>query len=165
MSTEFIEIKEHDLEVVKDIYDYYILHSTATFHTEEISAGELKEIIPIGHHKYKSFLILDNGDVCGYCYLAPYKKRQAYDRSAEVTIYLRPGSTGRGLGKKAIRQMETVSLKNGIKVLLGIITGENISSINLFEKCGFEKCAHFKGVGEKFNRVLDVVAYQKTLEL
>ncbi|PWG78490.1 GNAT family N-acetyltransferase [Pararcticibacter amylolyticus] len=163
MSTVFKEITKDDFTVIKEIYDHYILHSTATFHTEEVSLEELKEIIPLGHAKYKSFLIYDRDSVCGYCYMAPYKKRQAYDRSAEVTLYLRPGCTGRGIGRKAMEKMEEVASANEIKVLLGIITGENTDSIRLFERNGYEKCAHFKGVGEKFNRVLDVVAYQKML--
>jgi phosphinothricin acetyltransferase len=49
-------------------------------------------------------------------------------------------------------------------VLVGVITAENKQSVSLFEKCGFEKCAHYRKVGEKFNRLLDVVAYQKILD-
>ena len=46
---------------------------------------------------------------------------------------------------------------------MGIITAENESSVKLFERMGYEKCGHFKQVGEKFGRILDVVAYQKLL--
>ncbi len=60
--------------------------------------------------------------------------------------------------------METVAHINGISVLVGVITAENKKSALLFEKCGFEKCAHYRKVGEKFNRLLDVVAYQKILD-
>jgi L-amino acid N-acyltransferase YncA len=48
-------------------------------------------------------------------------------------------------------------------VLIGIISGDNINSIILFENCGFEKCGHYKQVGEKFNEILDVVSYQKII--
>jgi len=30
----FVNIKEQDFELIKEIYDYYILHSTATYYTE-----------------------------------------------------------------------------------------------------------------------------------
>jgi L-amino acid N-acyltransferase YncA len=60
--------------------------------------------------------------------------------------------------------LETIAKNNDISILIGIIAGENNSSIGLFEKSGYEKCAHFKEVGEKFNKVLDVVAYQKILK-
>jgi len=38
-----------------------------------------------------------------------------------------------------------------------------LNRIKLFEKCGFEKCGHYKEVGEKFDKILDVVSYEKLL--
>ncbi len=164
MNIEFIELKENDFETIKKIYDYYILNSTVTFHTSKISIQALKDTISIDHPKYKSFLIKYNCKICGYCYLSQYKNRQAYDRTAEITVYLKPQYTGKGIGELAIRKLEKVAGQKGISVLIGIITGDNYQSIKLFEKCGFEKCAHFKQVGEKTGKILDVVAYQKILE-
>lgn len=156
-------LEDKDFEKVKEIYDYYILNSTATFHTEPIQIKELKETIYIGHPKYKSFFMVLDNKIGGYCYFAPYKKRQAYDRSAEVTLYLKPEFTSKGIGSETLRLLEPIASECDIKVLLAIITGENNSSIQLFEKMGYEKCAHFKQVGEKFGRILDVVAYQKMI--
>jgi phosphinothricin acetyltransferase len=163
MKIEFIELEEKDLAIVKDIYDYYILNSTATFHTEKIKIEELKEFILIGHPKYKSYLIYSDGEICGYCYFIWYKKRQAYDRTAEVTLYLKPEFHGKGIGKIVLERLEPIALNSGIKNLLGIITGENSASIALFEKCGYQNCANFRQVGEKFGRLLDVLAYQKII--
>jgi len=163
MNISLIPIEEHHLPEVRDIYNYYILNSTATFHTEEISTDEAKGIIPFKHPKYKSFMIIKDETICGYVYLGCYKPRQAYDRTSEVTIYLKPEFAGFGIGKVVLEKMEQLAPELNIKILLGIITGENTGSIKLFEKCGYEKCAHFKQVGEKFGRILDVVAYQKFL--
>jgi len=163
MTVEFDLLQESDLEEVKDIYNHYILHSTATFHTECITIGELRETIPISHPKYKSFLIRADGQTCGFCYTCAFKKRQAYDRCAELTIYLKPAFFGRGIGTMTMQMMEQVAQSSGIKVLIGIISGENQPSIRLFEKCGYEKCGHYRQVGEKFGRVLDVVSCEKIL--
>lgn len=163
MNLKLIDLKEGDFKLVKEVYDYYILNSTATFHTDLISIEELKSVILIAHPKYKSFLIDYEGKTCGYCYISQYKKRQAYDRTAEITIYLKPEYSGKGIGKETLKLIETVAKNSQVNVLIGIITGENQASIELFEKCGYEKCAHFKKVGEKFNRLLDVVAYQKII--
>jgi L-amino acid N-acyltransferase YncA len=163
MNLKLIDLKESDFNLVKEIYDYYILNSTATFHKDLISIEELKSVILISHPKYKSFLIDYEGETCGYCYISQYKNRQAYDRTAEITIYLKPDYSGKGIGEETLKLLETVAKKNEICVLIGIITGENQASIRLFEKCGYEKCAHFKKVGEKFDRLLDVVAYQKII--
>jgi L-amino acid N-acyltransferase YncA len=164
MNLKIIDLKDSDFNIVKEIYDYYILSSSATFHTELISLEELRSIILIDHPKYKSFLIEYEGKTCGFCYISQYKKRQAYDRTAEITIYLKPGFSGKGIGTETLKLLESVAKNNSISVLIGIITGMNLASIGLFEKCGYEKCAHFKKVGEKFDRLLDVVAYQKIID-
>ena len=162
--SKLVELKESDLKTVKEIYDHYIINSTATFHTDLISIEELKSTILIAHTKYKSFLINYKDKPCGFCYISQYKKRQAYDRTAEITIYLKPEYSGKGIGKETLKSLEEIASYNGICVLIGIIAGENLASIKLFEKCGFEKCAHFKKVGEKFDQIIDVVAYQKVLD-
>ncbi len=163
MYLELVDLRDSDFELVKRIYDHYILNSTATFHTQEITTAELKEIMPVGHPRYRSFLIKRDGETCGYCYIGQYKKRQAYDRTAEITIYLKPELTGQDIGSEVVRQLEVLAAKSGIAVLLAGITGDNARSIRLFEKCGYEKCAHFRQVGEKFNKILDVVVYEKIL--
>jgi L-amino acid N-acyltransferase YncA len=155
---------EKDLETVKEIYDFYILNSTATFHTEPISIDELKESLPFHHSKYKSFLIRFDKHICGFCYVNQYKKRQAYDRTAEVTIYIKPDYTGKGIGKFALHSLEDLAKTVELKVLIGIISGDNQASIGLFENCGYELCARFKQVGEKFGKIIDIVAFQKIIE-
>jgi len=50
-----------------------------------------------------------------------------------------------------------------LKNLIAIVTGDNAESIALFEKSGYIRCAHFKNIGEKFNKVLDVLAFQKEI--
>ena len=59
--------------------------------------------------------------------------------------------------------IEKEAKQRGLKNLLGIITGENQASIDLFSKVGYNNCATFKNVGEKFGRILDVVAYKKEI--
>lgn len=163
MSLKLIDIQDVDFDVVKEVYDYYVVNSTATFHLFPISEQDLKETIWVGHPKCKSYLVEYEGEKIGYCYLAPFNKKQAYDHTAEVTIYIKTDFTGRGIGKSVLDKLEVIAKLNGIKVLVGLITGENLVSIKLFEKCGYEQCAFFKQVGKKFNKILDVVAYQKIL--
>ena len=159
----FVEIQESDLLTLKEIYDYYILNSTSTYYTEKISIAELKDFIPVGNKKYPSFLILKDQEPVGFFYLSQYKKRQAYDRTAEVSVYLRHDHTGKGIGKEALKYLEKVAKANGIPVLLGIISADNARSIMLFEHCGYERCGYLKQIGEKFNNILDVAFYQKII--
>lgn len=163
MQIRFEEIKEQDLLEVQHIYDWYIENSTATFHTEPIRIDQLKEFIYVNHALYQSYLIYADDTITGYCYLTNYKKRQAYDRTAEVTLYLKPEYCRQGIGKIALEHLEHQAKENGLKNLIAIVTGDNAVSIALFEKSGYTRCAHFKNIGEKFNKVLDVLAFQKEI--
>ncbi|HYQ55946.1 MAG TPA: N-acetyltransferase, partial [Draconibacterium sp.] len=62
-------LEEKDLSLIKDIYNYYIANSTATFHTGSVTEDELKGILPIGDSRFRSFLIYFENVVAGYCYL------------------------------------------------------------------------------------------------
>lgn len=161
--TGFRPVTREDFDTILGIYNDYVLNSTATFHNVPLVPEELAEFLFVGHLKYPAFMILENGEPIGYCFLTQYKKRQAYDRSAEVSVYLKPGFTGRGVGSLAIAHLEAAAKRAGIRVLVGTICGENTASIRLMEKAGFSRCARLKNIGEKFGRVMDVVMYQKEI--
>lgn len=152
-----------DLPKLKEIYTYYIENSTATFHIGQISDEDMQGIIFKKDSLYETFVIEENKDILGYVLLAPYNTREAYRRTAEVTIYLKNGIEGRGVGTTSVNFIEGVAKEKGIKSLLALISGENTGSMRLFEKNGYFKCAHMKNVGEKFGRLLDAVMYEKEI--
>jgi len=160
---EFKEMNEAYLPAVLDIYNYYVLHTTATFHITPLTLDEMSEIVFFDNPRFKSFVILCDGAVCGYAIAAQFKKREAYDGTAEATVYLKPAYTGKGIGSLAVRFIEDYALTQGFHVLIALICGDNLQSISVFEKNGYEKCAHYKEVGKKFGQWLDVVAYQKIM--
>lgn len=163
MDLKFEMLQVTDLAVMCDIYNYYVKHSTATFHTQSLTVDEFATMLYLENPKYPAYRIVVDGTTCGYCYLVPFKPREAYNRTAEVTIYIHPNSLRRGLGKACLKKLEAEANYNGISVVIGIISGENEASIHLFNQAGYVQCAHYRQVGEKFGRVLDVVAYQKIL--
>ncbi len=163
MAILFETLREPHLPAVVGIYNWYVANSTATFHTEPVAPAEMLEFLYIGHPRYKSFVIKLEEEIVGYCFLTQHKKRQAYDRTAEVTVYLHPEFRGQGIGRKALDHLEAEARAVNLSNLIGVISGDNLGSIRVFEKAGYVKCAHFRNVGEKFNTVLDVVAYQKEL--
>lgn len=157
------EMTEEYLDEVLQIYTHYVLNTTATFHSQPLTREAMREIVFFNNEKYKTFVIREEAEVCGYVLITPHKKREAYDGTAEVTIYLKPAYTGRGLGSMAITHMEEYAKKHKLHVLVATICGQNEKSIRLFEKNGYGKCAHYKEVGQKFGQLLDVVVYQKIL--
>jgi [ribosomal protein S5]-alanine N-acetyltransferase len=160
----FQQAGESDLDTILDIYNFYIITSTAGFDLSQISKEEFCQRIFINHEKYGVFLIRCGAELAGFCYINQFKRKKAYDRTAETGLYLKPEFTGKGIGKKAVAFLEKTALSRQINVLVTSISGENTASIKLMQKLGYEKCAHYKQVGEKFGRLLDVVDYQKILK-
>lgn len=159
----FEELTAEQLPEAAAIYNHYVLNTTATFHAHRISTDEMSGILFFDNPKYRTYAVMEGDCFRGYVLLTQHKKREAYDGTAEVTIYLDPDSVGKGLGSLAVQHIETVAKTSGIHVLVATICGENEQSIRLFERNGFVKCAHYKEVGEKFGQLLDVVAYQKII--
>lgn len=160
---QFIKVKEEHIDALREIYLYYIQHSTATYHKREISREEMRALLIFDNPKYESYGIWKQKELCGYVILTKYKEREAFDYTAEVTIYLKAAYSNRGIGKIAVEFIESRARVKEIHTLIALICGENIGSIRLFEKMGYKKCAHYKEVGYKFNRWLDLVCYQKML--
>ncbi|MBP2635498.1 MAG: hypothetical protein H6Q72_1405 [Firmicutes bacterium] len=159
----FHEMKEEYLDEVLQIYTYYVLNTTATFHSQPLKQEEMHEIVFFNSEKYKTFVICEETELCGYVLITQHKKREAYDRTAEVTIYLKPAYIGKGLGSMAVNYIEEYAKIQGLHVLVATICGQNEASIRLFKNSGYAQCAHYKEVGQKFGRLLDVVAYQKII--
>ncbi len=159
----FESVKEEHLPELLDIYTYYVLNTTATFHEKPLTTVEMKDLLIFENSKYVTYIIKDEFEIFGYVILTQHKKREAYDNSGEVTVYLKKDCIGKGLGNCAVNFIEGVAKNEGFHVLIATICGENDKSIKVFERNGYFKCAHYKEVGRKFGKWLDVVAYQKII--
>lgn len=163
MDVQFVEITEENIDHVLEVYNYYVENSTVTFHLEPISMDEMKAMMPANKDMYPSYVVMADGAPSGYCYLSNFRKKEAYDITAEITVYLAPNATKRGLGPIVLDFLEERAKENGIKNLIAVITGENESSVKLFSRHGYRDAALLKNVGLKFGRLLDVFWYQKEI--
>jgi phosphinothricin acetyltransferase len=154
---------ENDLQTMLELYNFYIVNTTATFDHGQITPEEFRQRIFIGHEKYGTYLIRLDKETAGFCFLTQYRNKAAYDQTAEIGLYLKPEFTGKGIGDTTIDFLEKVAVNKGIKVIIASISGENTASLKLLQKKGYEKCAHYKQVGEKFGRFVDVIDYEKVL--
>ncbi len=160
----FEKITEEHIQEIRDIYIYYINNSTATFHKHEVSMDEMRKIVLFDNPKYESYVIKEGEDICGYTILAQYKVREAFDYTAEVTIYLKNGYERKGIGRLALEFIEDRAKTKDIHMLISLVCGENKGSLSLFKSKGYEVCGHYKEVGYKFNRWLDLISLQKKLK-
>lgn len=168
MTIRFTQVGEEHLGELLQIYDHYVLHSTATFHEHRLTETEMRRLLFFENPRHQSFTIWEEAPgsalIVGYCLIHRFHEREAYDGTGTISIYLKPGQTGKGYGSAAIRFLEDYARERQFHVLMAIICQENEESVRLFERRGFTLCGHFKEVGRKFGRLLDVVYYQKVLE-
>ena len=157
------KFEKKDIKEVLKIYNYYIKNTTATFSIEPIYEKEMQQLAFSGLERFPSYVLKVGEKVVGYSLLNRYKPREAYDKTAEVTIYLAHDQVGKGYGQKGLTHIIEQAKKFDFHALLAVVCAENTESIHLFEKNGFFQCAQFKEVGEKFGRILDVVVYEKIL--
>ena len=105
-------MQEKDLPVVLDIYNHYIVTTTATFDSGPIPMSTLRTRISIDHDLYKAYIIHHLDDMVGFCFLSQFKNHESYDRTAELGVYLKPEHTRRGLGTKVVRHLGEVAAAN-----------------------------------------------------
>jgi len=163
MDLTFLPTTDADVAALLPVYNHYVRTSSATFHTAPIDEATFRDLLFPGYPRFDSWVLWSAGQRVGYVILARYKPREAYDGSAEVTVYLDPAWPGRGAGSAALAFVEARARERNFHNLLAIICGENTASIRLFEKAGYTKCAHYREVGRKFDRWLDIVSYEKLL--
>lgn len=147
---------EADAGALADLYNHYVLHTPVTFETEPVSAVEMAGRVADIGASHVWLVGEEAGAVQGYAYAGPWKGRRAYRHSVETTVYLHPAQTGRGLGSALYRDLIEALRPKGLHALIGGIALPNAASVALHEKLGFEKVAHFREVGRKFERWIDV---------
>lgn len=153
-----------DSKSIVAIYNHYILNSTITFEEEPITSGEMFDRINSAFEAQLPWLVAEHeGEILGYAYASQWKGRCAYRYSVESTIYLHEAKKSKGLGSMLYTALLSELRAKDIHVVLGGIALPNQASIGLHEKMGFEKVAHFKEVGHKFNKWVDVGYWQLTL--
>ena len=166
MNLRFEEVEESHLEALLEIYNDYVKNSTATFQIIELKLAAFQEQLIFKEPYFKSYTIVDQGKedvICGYASLFQHKKREAFDITAEIALYLSDGYTGKGIGSLALDFLEEKARKTKFHSLIASISSENERSITLFEKKGYVKCGYYKEVGKKFGRLLGLVTLQKQL--
>ncbi|MES2680169.1 MAG: arsinothricin resistance N-acetyltransferase ArsN1 family B [Bacteroidota bacterium] len=153
----------NDAARIAEIYNYYILNTTVTFEEEAVSPetmqGRIAEVI----EKYPWLVYEQNGKVIGYAYAGAWKSRCAYRYSVETSVYLQNGLSRKGIGT-ALYTVLMEKLKDlDLHGIIGGMALPNDACIALHKKFGFEQVAHFKEVGFKFGKWVDVVYFEKIL--
>ena len=153
-----------DCQAIAGIYNHYITHTTVTFEEEPVGPDTMAARLEETAAASLPWLVIEEGGrVVGYAYAGKWKGRCAYRYSVESTVYLEPSATGRRLGSALYDVLLPRLRERGAHVVIAGIALPNAASVALHEKLGMEKVAHFKEVGFKFDRWIDVGYWQLTL--
>ena len=71
-------IKKEDIRRCVEIYNYYIINSTATFEEQPLTEAQFAERVKRISADYPYLVAEEDGKVVGYAYLDKYNERSAY---------------------------------------------------------------------------------------
>lgn len=86
------------------------------------------------------------GVVVAWLSFSSFYGRPAYDKTAELSVYVDEAHRRAGLGRYLLGQAIVHAPGIGVDRLLGFIFGHNTPSLTLFERFGFERWALLPGV-------------------
>jgi L-amino acid N-acyltransferase YncA len=145
-----------DAGAIAAIYNHYVTSTTITFEEEAVTQADMASRIASVSAQLPWYVYEHDGAVTGYAYATPWRVRSAYRFSVETTVYVAPGCARQGIGRQLYSALIDALRCRGIQVVLGGIAQPNPASVALHETLGFEKVAHFKRVGRKFEQWIDV---------
>jgi L-amino acid N-acyltransferase YncA len=154
-----------DLEAVGEIFGWYAVNSAATFEeTPRPASGWAAlrdELAALG----LPFLVAEtDGEVAGYAYAGPWRRKPGYRFTVEDSIFLRPDLTGRGIGRQLLTGLVTACAAAGARQMIAVIADSGAEpSVRLHEACGFAHAGRLADVGYKHGRWVSTLLMQRSL--
>jgi L-amino acid N-acyltransferase YncA len=150
-----------DFETITAIYNEVLLNSTAIYRDEPVDEAERvflwKSRLAQG---YPTLVACDGESLVGYASFGDFRTGFGYRFTVEHTVHVRADWRGRGTGAALMGALIPRAAALGKHVMVGGIDADNKGSLLFHERLGFERVAHFKEVGFKFGRFLDLVLVQ-----
>lgn len=154
--------EDKDVKDLLDIYNYEVEHGLSTF---DLNPKTLEERLKwfrehnVGNHPL--IVAEEDGKAVGYASLSPYRPKEAYAATVELSVYIHKDYRRRGIaGKLSVAILEMARERDGIHTVISVITGGNEASLRLHRQLGFVHCGTIREVGVKFGKMLDIENYQ-----
>lgn len=156
---------ENDLPSLLVIYNDIIANTTAVWHNDPHTLEMRKEWFALkkqlGH---PVFVAEEAGTIVGFSTIGPFRPWPGYRFTVENSIYVAAESRGKGISKLLMPPVMEAARKLGLHAIIAGIESSNKASISLHGKFGFVEVAHFKEVGFKFDKWLDLTFMELVLE-
>lgn len=150
-----------DAESIRAIYNYEVIHTTATFDLVPRSLVEQQDWLTARSGAFTALVAEgDDGLVAGFASLSPYKERAAYRTTVEDSVYVSRAAQGRGIGRLLVADALNVAAAHGFHAVIARIEASGVASRKLHGACGFDLVGVEREVGRKFGKWLDVAVMQ-----
>ena len=87
-----------------------------------------------------------DGHIAGWLSLSTFYTRRAYNKTAELSVYIGEAFRNRGLGSYFLAQAIAHAPAIAVDRLIGFVYGHNHPSLELFARFGFAKWGELPGV-------------------
>ena len=149
-----------DLAAITDIYNQAILNTTATFDTTIKTPEEQKAWFDKHGARYPLLVAQQDNIIVGWASMSAWSDRSAYADTAEISLYIREGHMGKGVGRKLSGAILQAGREGGLHTAIARIAEGNDISIRLAESLGFKHIGVMREAGRKFGKLLDVYLMQ-----
>jgi len=165
-STRIRPAENADLAQITAIHNYYVKNTHLSFDIHAFAADQRRSWFAehSAGNRYRLLVAEDEQHgVIGYATSGPFRTKEAYDTTVEVSIQCDPTCRGGGLGRRLYDELFKLLALEDVRCAVAGIAVPNPASVALHERMGFEQRGTFRQVGRKFQRYWDVVWMQKLL--
>jgi len=155
-----------DLPGILAIYNEIIATSTAVYSLVPTTLEERRDWFDARiAGGYPVLVAVRDARVIGFSSFGEWRGAwTGYRYTVEHTVHVHVGARGAGVGRQLLEALFPRALALHKHVMIGGIDADNQASIRFHERLGFVPVAHFREVGHKFGRWLDLVFVQKLLD-
>jgi phosphinothricin acetyltransferase len=157
----FSPLNPADRKEVIDLFNYYIEQSFAAYPEQKVPYEFFSLFLEASRNYPAVIAKSPDGTVAGFALLRAHNPVQAFRHTAEITYFIRPDLTGKGLGSRMLRYLETAGKSQGITTILASISSLNEGSIRFHVQHQFTECGRFVKVGMKKGVIFDTIWMQK----
>jgi len=112
---------------------------------------------------YPVLVAVEDDGVVGFASFGDFRAWPGYRFTVEQTVHVRADRRGRGVGSALLAPLCDRPGALGKHVMVAGVDAENLPSLRFHERHGFTRVAHFRQVGFKFDRWLDLIFLQRFL--
>jgi phosphinothricin acetyltransferase len=157
-----------DVPGILRIYNEVIASSTAIYIDNPVTLDNREAWLREQMKRGYPVLVADqgSGDIAGFCSFGDWRGAwPGYRFTVEHSVHVRSDRRGAGIGRKLVEAIFPYALALDKHVMIGAIDASNDASIKFHSRLGFREVAHFREVGFKFGRWLDLVFMQRVLDV